>query len=94
MGWNSSLGKTPPAVTAKRIRALAGDRWEIACRTWRAEFATDPAARTVTILDLRSGYAAADLAGARPDRHGNHALHRAFLAAFIAPMESRTSVTT
>lgn len=77
------LREDPASGRRKRVRALAGDRWEIAYRTWRAEFATDPAGLTVTILNLRSGYAPADLAGARPDRHGDHALHRAFQVAFL-----------
>jgi hypothetical protein len=58
---------------------LGDDRWEIAYRTWRAEFRLSPG--RIEVLAVRSGYAAAELAGGN-DRYGDKALHRDFIDRF------------
>lgn len=73
------LSRLPADGTRKRVRPLAETgRWEIAYRTWRAEYEVCEAERTVRVLRLKSGYAPGDLAEGQPDRYGDHALHRAF----------------
>lgn len=75
----AQLGTRPSDGSRKRLRQLGPDRWEIAYRTWRAEFVLAEASVQVEIL--RSGYEAADLADAA-DRYGDKPLHRAFLLRF------------
>ncbi len=80
------LRENPTGAERKRVRTLPDGGWEIAYRTWRAEFAADPAARTVEVRRIRSGYAAADLAAGRADRYGDKDLHRAFRQAWPASL--------
>jgi tRNA-Thr(GGU) m(6)t(6)A37 methyltransferase TsaA len=73
------LGVRPTDTGRKRLRRLGDDRWEIAYRTWRAEFRLSPG--RIEVLAVRSGYAAAELAGGN-DRYGDKALHRDFIDRF------------
>lgn len=73
------LSWRPSDASRKRVRpSQAPDQWEIAYRTWRADFEVAEPLRTVRVRRIRSGYAAEDLLPGQPDRYGDHALHRAF----------------
>lgn len=61
----------------KRIRQIGGTHWEIAYRTWRADYRADEAARQVTVETLRSAYTEEDLQSP-DDKYGDKAVHRAF----------------
>jgi tRNA-Thr(GGU) m(6)t(6)A37 methyltransferase TsaA len=72
--------RRPTDSTRKRVRSLAAPgRWEIAYRTWRAVYEAAPSSRSVQVLQIRSGYAASELAPGQPDRYNDHALHRDFV---------------
>jgi tRNA-Thr(GGU) m(6)t(6)A37 methyltransferase TsaA len=75
------LREAPCDRARKRVTRRADGLWEIAYRTWRAEFSVDEAGRSVRVTRLRSGYGAADRADAS-DPHGDKPLHRAFVARF------------
>lgn len=77
--FRQQLGTAPLDATRKRLRRRADGTWEIAYRTWRAEFTTDPEGRRVCVLRLRSGYSRTALASVA-DRYGDKAVHRAFLS--------------
>ncbi|MDX9978716.1 MAG: tRNA (N6-threonylcarbamoyladenosine(37)-N6)-methyltransferase TrmO [Lentisphaeria bacterium] len=77
----AQLASRPTDASRKRLRPLGPGRWEIAYRTWRAEFTLAEA--SVQIEILRSGYGQADL-DAAADRYGDKPLHRAFLLRFPA----------
>ncbi len=67
----------------KRIRQLAGARWEIAYRTWRVEYEVCEAARQVMVATVRSGYTDEDLSSSE-DRYKDKARHRDFHDTFGA----------
>jgi len=53
------------------------ENFQIAYRTWRAEFALDETTRTLTVLKISSGYSTAELESA-VDRYRDKNLHREF----------------
>ena len=63
----------------KRIEQQADGVYVIAYRTWRLHYRVSEEFRSVTVLQIGSGYSENDLAEA-DDRHGDKAVHRAFLA--------------
>ena len=76
--FEQQLSEAPLDHRRKRVRRLEGGVWEIAYRTWRAEFSVDEAARILRIVALRSGYTAEERS-ALEDPHGDKALHRDFI---------------
>lgn len=60
----------------KRVVRLQ-ENFQIAYRTWRAEFALDETTRTLTVLKISSGYSTAELESA-VDRYRDKNLHREF----------------
>jgi len=76
-----ALGPAPHPY--RRIRERNGVP-ELASKDWRFPFATDVAARTLTVLTVRSGHRPADLfAAPRPGADdASFAAHRDFVAAF------------
>jgi tRNA-Thr(GGU) m(6)t(6)A37 methyltransferase TsaA len=76
---NAQLGTRPTDGSRRRLRQLAPGRWEIAYRTWRAEFILEE--NRVLVHALRTGYTTEDLAE-DDDRYGDKPLHRAFLDRF------------
>jgi tRNA-Thr(GGU) m(6)t(6)A37 methyltransferase TsaA len=75
------LGHSPNSRKRKRVRPLSPDTWEIAYRTWRADFTIDPAQNQVRIHAIRSGYSPVELADS-DDPYADKALHRTFNATF------------
>lgn len=75
------LAVAPLDASRKRLKALPDGAWEIAYRTWRAEFSVDPPAHGVQVRQLRSGYSPAAL-DTLADRYADKALHRAFRQAW------------
>jgi len=73
------LSIRPTDPSRKRLRQLGPDRWEIAYRTWRAEFVLLPG--EVRVQSVGSGYQAEELASTA-DRYEDKALHRSFVARF------------
>jgi tRNA-Thr(GGU) m(6)t(6)A37 methyltransferase TsaA len=71
------LAVRPTDPARKRLRQLAPDRWEIAYRTWRAEFRLMPG--RIEVLSVRSGYTPAELADGT-DPYSDKDLHRALIA--------------
>lgn len=73
------LSHRPTDPARKRVRPTddAGT-WEIAYRTWRADYRVDAIAYSVHVLRIRSGYAEQALAPGAPDRYADLDLHRAF----------------
>ena len=71
------LGLLPEPKRVVRTGANAGT---FSVRMFRLDFAVDEAARVVTLLGIRSGYTAAELAAA-DDPYADKAVHRAFVAA-------------
>ena len=74
------LSLAPFDATRKRV-ARTPEGGVLSLRMFRIDFAADPASRRLTLLRVRSGYAAAELAGA-DDPYGDKDLHRRFVAAF------------
>ena len=72
------LSLDPFDGTRKRI-ARTPEGGTLSLRMFRVDFAADPAARTLTLLRVRSGYSAADLADPA-DPYGDKDLHRRFAA--------------
>ena len=66
----------------RRIARSAGDRWTLAYRTWRVDLDVDEARRKITVVGIRSGYAADDLAPGAPDRWQDKDAHREFRLTF------------
>ena len=75
------LRERPCDGRRKRVRAVADGVWEIAYRTWRAEFALSAEGSLVTVTRLYSGYRPEALAAAE-DRYADKPLHRAFAKRF------------
>jgi hypothetical protein len=73
------LAVRPTDTTRKRLRQLAPDHWEIAYRTWRAEFLL--ATGGVTVLSVRSGYSDAEI-DTPDDPYRDKDLHRHFRRRF------------
>lgn len=69
----------PTDPSRKRLRELGENRWEIAYRTWRAEFVLS--SKEILVEDIASGYRPDELLAAS-DRYGDKPLHRSFLARF------------
>ena len=67
----------------KRIRQLANSHWEIAYRTWRADYVVDEAARQVMVETIRSVYTNEELLSSE-DGYGDKAQHREFRNTFQA----------
>jgi tRNA-Thr(GGU) m(6)t(6)A37 methyltransferase TsaA len=63
----------------KRIQQQADGDYVIAYRTWRLQYCVSEESQSVTVTQVSSGYSEKDLAEA-DDRHGDKAVHRAFLA--------------
>ena len=76
------LSEDPTPEGRHRIRALDGDCFELAVKTWRLRFRIDPVARQVERLSLGTGYSDTALAGEEESRWGDHELHRRFLKQF------------
>ena len=72
------LSLDPFDGTRKRV-ARTPEGGTLSLRMFRVDFAADPAARTLTLLRVRSGYSAADLADPA-DPYGDKDLHRRFAA--------------
>ena len=64
----------------QRLSVGADGTTVLAFRTWRLVFAAD--ATSVTVTDIRSGYATDELAEGAPDKYGDKELHRAFVREF------------
>lgn len=77
------LGHDPLNESRKRISSCGADgEFIIACRTWRMRFTLDEAGKKVDITDIKSGYAAEELAISSPDPYTDKAVHREFLLRF------------
>jgi tRNA-Thr(GGU) m(6)t(6)A37 methyltransferase TsaA len=76
------LRERPGDGRRKRVRPLADGLWEIAYRTWRAEFAIAAGGAAVTVRRIYSGYTPGDLAPGAADKYADKALHRAFVVLF------------
>lgn len=80
------LRHDPHNTRRKRITAAPGlygltdATHAIAYRTWRIVYHIDEPARLVTVLGVRSGYTAAELAPDADDPYADKQLHRAFIA--------------
>ena len=70
------LSLDPFDGSRKRV-ARTPEGGTLSLRMFRVDFAADPAARTLTLLRVRSGYSAADLADPA-DPYGDKDLHRRF----------------
>ena len=79
----STLALGPQPHPYRRIKPAGSDRWQLAIKDWRLVFAVQH--RTITVLQVRSGYVPAQLAvqGGAPD--DPRALHRRFVTAWPAP---------
>lgn len=73
-----SLGPQPHPY--RRIKPLGDGRWQLAIKDWRLVFSVQD--RTITVLQVRSGYAPAQLAPAGSATDDPRALHRSFIAAW------------
>lgn len=78
------LSESPLDSERKRVRALGKGRWEVAYRTWRAEYSIDEACRRLQVDTLNSGYSPDELAR-DPDTYGDKAVHRLFTRVFGNP---------
>lgn len=77
------LSYDPTDGERKRITpGGAADIFTIAYRTWRLEHCVDDKAMVVSVTDIRSGYAAADLAPGTADKHRDKQAHRSFVGLF------------
>lgn len=77
------LGHDPLNESRKRISAGGADGgFIIACRTWRICFKLDEPEKNADITDIKSGYAAEELALSSPDPYTDKAVHREFLLRF------------
>jgi tRNA-Thr(GGU) m(6)t(6)A37 methyltransferase TsaA len=75
----SQLAFDPTDDTRKRVRALDDDIYELAYRTWRAQFRVEEGSKAVTVFKIASGYSSQDL-NSRVDKYADKDLHRAFIA--------------
>lgn len=80
----TQLRERPCDGRRKRVRETDTGAWEIAYRTWRAEFALSADGMTVTVARLYTGYTPEELASPE-DRYADKPLHRAFAAHWFAP---------
>lgn len=69
------LAHDPTNSRKKRVRKLGEDFWEIAYRTWRAEFVVDDEKHAVVVSKVYSGYSAEDLQSDL-DRYKDKPSHR------------------
>lgn len=74
---NAQLEFDPLDDERKRV-VKNGDHYQLAYRTWRAEFSIDEGTRTITVLKITSGYSSADLSSTSEDRYQDKNLHREF----------------
>ena len=74
------LGRAPLDAERKRLSCEPDGGSAIGCRTWRVIFRCDEAARTVTMLEVRSNYAPEELLPGVEDPYRDKAGHREFLA--------------
>jgi tRNA-Thr(GGU) m(6)t(6)A37 methyltransferase TsaA len=80
-----SLGPRPHAY--RRIRRT-GDGMTLALKDWRVDFAVESVPQqTISVLGVRTGYRAKDLAQQAPE------VHRAFVATFYPPRSPRVAPT-
>jgi len=63
----------------KRVRQLDDGFWALGCRTWQIIFTADRAAKKVKVLEIRSNYAADELAEGAEDRYADKDVHRKFI---------------
>lgn len=75
------LSRDPLDASRKRVAMAEDGTWTMSFRMFRISFAADETARTVTLLSIRSGYSAAELASAA-DPYEDKRLHRALASAF------------
>jgi len=54
------------------------ENYQIAYRTWRADFSIDDTTRTISVLRISSGYTGAELEASSEDRYQDKNLHREF----------------
>ncbi|MBO4304254.1 MAG: tRNA (N6-threonylcarbamoyladenosine(37)-N6)-methyltransferase TrmO [Lentisphaeria bacterium] len=73
---------SPLDASRKRVKHAGEGEYSIGCRTWRALFLVREEEKTVLVTDLFSNYTEAELEKSAPDKYGDKAFHRAFLAAF------------
>lgn len=73
------LAGEPFDASRKRVARTGPGTGTFSVRMFRLDFAADAAAREVTLLGIRSGYTAAELAEAA-DPYADKAVHRAFAA--------------
>jgi tRNA (adenine37-N6)-methyltransferase len=72
----------PTDASRKRI-APTEEGFVLAYRTWRILYSVDESTKTVKILEIRSGYSAAELGDAVHDRHDDKQLHLRFIRASL-----------
>lgn len=75
------LAVNPLDKRRKRILPLDATKhlYSIGCRTWQIHFTLESATRQIRVTDIRSNYAAGELAPGAPDPYTDKSLHRAFL---------------
>ena len=73
------LGNEPLDAKRKRVRQLDDGFWALGCRTWQIIFTADRAAKKVKVLEIRSNYAADELAEGAEDRYADKDVHRKFI---------------
>ena len=71
----------PTSKKQKRVYALNNGHYEIAYRTWRAEFSMNDTDQTIQVLKIYSGYSRLDLIDPI-DKYQDKAIHQAFLIEF------------
>lgn len=69
--------------TRRRLTLNESSRMgELAYRTFRIDFGYDESAKSVTLLEIRSGYSVDDLREGAEDKYGDKQLHRNFIKTF------------
>lgn len=76
------LCRSPLDTSRKRLYPMGGGGMELGCRTWRIGFVCDNELKKVTLLNIRSNYAADELFPGADDRYGDKDFHRKFLQFF------------
>ena len=73
------LGNEPFDGSRKRIRQIENGLWALGCRTWQIIYSADHAEKKVKVLEIRSNYAAEELAEGAEDRYADKDVHRKFI---------------
>ena len=72
------LAAEPCDASRKRVKPLDGERWILACRTWRMIFTVDAASGAVRLSEVLSGYRPEELAPGAEDPYRDKDLHREY----------------